>query len=1051
MAVSDKTSETKKPGRHILARRIEILILAALLWLFFVFAGRALCKAAISQISELTNTKITTSSVVFKLNGSVVIKGLKVRPEKRQTYDDTILRADKVYVRFSLFSLLLRNPQLKKITIRDFVFNAQQDVDTGYWNLSDVKINLLQKNDQGKIPSVHIHLKEGKLQYSKVSDGLVKTIAAVPIDARFRPAKAIIGGYSFNITTAKRHDLDKSTLFGFWRPGRIEIGGSISSSDLPAFERKWWINALDVKLAYDENNTYSLQLKMADTQFKHTPIPEMPIFAKPPFLQKFAAVAALQRFFDRYDPKGQVDVELEAQGDLTQLSKSSLHGQVNCDSISIIDSRFPYFMDDITGKIDFTEKNVTLNSLQGTHNTVELTIDGHIEGYGPNRRSQVQITSDNMILDDDLYNALNEKQKQLWSTFSPGGIAKIDYLIDRKTQTDIRKRLEIYLQGANAVYTHFPYPLQNLTGKLSFEKGGVTVSNLVSQAGKQKIILNGQMTAADANKPIYDILIEAKGIPLNAKLKNLLPAEQKQLLEKQFEIINRYGEGAISLNGRIWTEKHEEKPNYQLLLGTENLEINDELFELLPTESRKFVTGLNPKGKINYSIDLNKASSDKQFDYMVLVDLLGNSINFAPFPYPLKDITGNLKIRTNNIKLEDITASTADSVHIAPGSSKITLNGQIFLVDNTFSNALFSLYASDILLDERLGLALPEDIEPFYSNLSPTGRFDLNLENVAIFTSDEGEKYIDFEGFARFDACNFNTTPAITELDAIFKTKGLYKTGVGLSDGQITIIADGVRISKRFFNDLRAELHYDSVEHDWLTENLRANCYNGKLAGKFELKLPEEGGLKYLLQIGFDNIDLQEFLLEGKYKQISSETTEVTKPIEASHIEPSSGKLAGFLSLTGRFNDSQSRIGRCRLLITDMKAGKRSQVAKVLRELEVTEAKDFAFEQMLVDSYIKADQLLLNHIDLSGEALAFNGSGRLNLKNQNIDVTLTARGERIANVEPSIFQSLTEGLGEGVVRIDVTGNFNNPEIKTKALPALKEAAGLLGTKPSKHK
>ncbi len=38
----------------------EVLILAALLWLFFILAGRALCHIALGQIAELTNTKIET-------------------------------------------------------------------------------------------------------------------------------------------------------------------------------------------------------------------------------------------------------------------------------------------------------------------------------------------------------------------------------------------------------------------------------------------------------------------------------------------------------------------------------------------------------------------------------------------------------------------------------------------------------------------------------------------------------------------------------------------------------------------------------------------------------------------------------------------------------------------------------------------------------------------------------------------------------------------------------------------------------------------------------
>ena len=280
MTLSDESSETKKSKRPVLLRRIEILFFLGLLWLFFILTGRALCKIAIFQISELTNTKITTSSVVFNLDGSVVIKGLKVRPEEKQTYDDTILTAKRVSIRFSLISVLLRNPQLKKITVKDFVLNVQQNIDTGQWNLSGVKIQLSKKDGDGKMPFVH--LKGGTVQYSKISEGVGKTIAVVPIDAGFRSAQELIGGYSFDISTAQRADSDKSTLFGSWRPGTIEVWGSISSSDLPAFERKWWIDFINVKLTYDQTNAYSLQLKISDMQLEHTPVSEIPTFVIPP-------------------------------------------------------------------------------------------------------------------------------------------------------------------------------------------------------------------------------------------------------------------------------------------------------------------------------------------------------------------------------------------------------------------------------------------------------------------------------------------------------------------------------------------------------------------------------------------------------------------------------------------------------------------------------------------------------------------------------------------------------------------------------------------------
>jgi hypothetical protein len=200
-------------------------------------------------------------------------------------------------------------------------------------------------------------------------------------------------------------------------------------------------------------------------------------------------------------------------------------------------------------------------------------------------------------------------------------------------------------------------------------------------------------------------------------------------------------------------------------------------------------------------------------------------------------------------------------------------------------------------------------------------------------------------------------------------------------------------------------MEYDTVRKSWVAESLAANCYGGKMTGKFEMGRGQTAGLDYSAQIGFDNIDLREFL-----------------SVENPQQEHSKGKIGGSISVAGKVGDSSSLIGRCRLRITDMEAGRPSALGKLLDVLKLTEPRDFLFEQMLVDSYIKSETMFFEQFDLSGKSVAFNGSGQLNLKNENINLDLTARGRRLAGAEPSFLQSLTESIGKAIVRMDVRGN-----------------------------
>jgi len=1080
---------------------VEVLILAALLWLFFILAGRALCHIALGQIAEMTNTKIKTASVNFHTDGSVLIKELVISPYKNRTHDDTILKAETVYARFSLSSLLLLRPRLKVIDVNDFVFSAQYDLDSGWWNLSALKIKP-PKGASGKMP--RIHLKAGTLQYSKISNGQVKVAVSVPLNASFGFDDQTQDGYSFDITTATMaFGYGQSRLTGFWKPGIVTIAGGISSIDVPELEMAWIINILAAELKYDRENTFSLKLRINDLQSKRSPALDKFVLVGPAFLERSSPFAALQRFFNRYQPYGRVDIDLDVSGNLNRLSESKLAGKVYCRDVAFCYYKFPYTVEHLVGQIDFTKNGVVLNNLSGKHRDVELFFNGWSRDFGPDWKYQIRIKSDNLALNNDLYNALSTTQKESWSAFSPTGFAAIDYRLSRRSQTDKEKKLTVELRGAEAIYRYFPYPLKNLTGRLFFERGNVIFSDVVSKVNECKITLNGEVATHSDNSSIYDVSLKVNNVPLDSTLEAALPDRQRNLYKRihptgladgwikvsshssepanftadlsfkkaslksaQFtspfsdisanavftpdlitvkNFSGRYGDGLVSLTGQIWPYQKNQEFRYRLSLDFEQVRLNNDLFVLLPESLKEIVAEWKPQGKLNLSADLNKESLTEPLDYRITMDCLNDSANFPQFPCPFRDINGTLLITKDSITLKDITATLDDGVPLKAvqrtpfgEASNIKLNGQIALSDNVFSNALLQLSANDIYLDERLGTALPKRIQPLYSRLLPTGRFDLDFENIRVSLTDDGQKSVDFTGDIRFKNSGFKLSDIQTELDAVLKTKGLYKTGDGLSSCRAALDGGTLKIQGKSLTNLKADIFYDPDLHSWSTEGLIADCYGGRSTGKFEFKSAGggvEGASEYLLRLGFDNIDLKQFLSDKKVRETPDNGY-------------TSGKMNGSLSVNARLGDSSSRIGTCRLAISDMQVGQLSPLAKLLQVLKRTESKDFAFDQMFLDSYIRRNDLLIKKLDLSGRTVAFYGSGRIDLQTRNVDLVLIARGRRLATADPSILQSLTEGLGRAVVRMEVIGDFYDPKVTTKTLPVIGETLQILGTKPA---
>lgn len=1077
-----KKSKAGRVGRRIFRWVVLLSILGAAGWFGFLFLGRALCLIAIGQIAELTNTRIETGSVDFRSNGSVFIEKLVISPYKEAEPGQVILRAEKVHARFDVGSLLLLRPVLRQIDVNDFTFNAQYDLDTGKWNLSTLKIKA-PKGTSGKIPL--IHLERGTLQYSKISGGEVKVAASVPLTASFEFDEVMQRGYRFDLKTATQAGgFGESYLRGTWEPGLLTIAGGIASADVPALEMAWTIDVIAAVFKYDANDAFSLDLRIKKLNSKLSPPLDRFVLMGPSFLEKSAPFAAVRKVFRRYSPSGLVNIRLDVSGNFKRLGESLLSGYVDCNDVSIVSANFLYPIEHLKGRIDFTKNGVRLNNLSGRHGDVELSLNGWTRGFAEDLQYDLRVSSENMALDEDLYNALSVERKKFWSMFSPSGRAGVDYRLTRASAEAAATHLVLDLHGVDGVYRRFPYPLKNLTGKVSFEPGRTLISDVVSQADGRRIAIDGAVLGRGDDRRSYDVSIKVENIPLDATLEAALPARQRDLY-RQFnpsgvtsgevkvsrgagaedaatfkadlsfkdgslkseelllpvtevtagavfepnlitikDLSGRYGGNPVSLSGRIWPGDNDGSSRYELDLKFAESALNDDLFDLLPKSARKIVREFEPKGKIGLTVHLKKDDGSESPDYKVMVKCLGNSVNLPQFAYPLKDITGTLVISPESIEFKDINSVPGDSVPVRLNTAYIKLDGRVMLAENAFAGAVFAIDAKDIFFDERLGAALPAGIRRFHDKLLYPSRFDLKLDEVRITPGEDGERLIDINGLLRLENCTLQIAGANMEMDAELNINGLYKTGRGFESCHIFLDGRRFGILGKSFTDVRADIYYDKDRRTWRSENLGADCYDGKLTGKLELRQPEDSPLEYVLQTGFRDVDLKKFLSDTRMKGGSEQ-------------DRTTGKMSGSLNVQALVGDSSTRIGTCKLSISDMQVGRLSPVAKLLTVLRFAEPTEFAFDQMFVDSYIKRNDLIVRKLDLSGRSVAFYGSGEMDLQTRNVNLDLTARGHRQATSDPSVLGSLLEGLGQAVIRIEVTGDFYDPQVTTRTLPFLK--------------
>ncbi|UCD51866.1 MAG: hypothetical protein JSW27_04365 [Phycisphaerales bacterium] len=1078
----------------MLFRFVTVLVVLVVAFvLVAAWVARALPGIAVGEISRLTNTRIEMGAFDFHRDVSVSIDGIVVRPEAEELfYDDTILRAKTVSARFSLGSILRLAPEITEIRIDEFFLDVQCDLDTGRWNVSGLKFNA-GSGRSGARP--RILLEGGKLRYYRVSGGKKDEVMSVPVEARFESDTISAQGYSFELKTSKQSvGYGESALRGSWRPGRFELAGGLSSTDIPSFERAWAVDLLAAEVNYDETGQYDLTLRVKELHSRHSPEVDTFRMMTPEALRQSGALASVQRFFARYRPFGTVgEIQVDAHGHLDELKDSEISGRITCNDISIHDRKFPYAIDHLAGTVDFTQSMAVINELSGKHGDVDVTIEGWCKGFGDERQYRYQVTSDRMTLDEDLYAALKPEQKRLWESFQPSGSIAVNYRLTRSVPFDKRLSLVVDLNDVTATYQKFPYPLSGLTGQLRFDRESIVVSQVLARRGGGQIRLNGKVTDRDTERPMYYITIDGNDLPLDTTLRDALPEPYRELYghfdvngvagvqarvftstdansTAPFQFLadvsleetslrmeglplpiadisaeasvtvdsasikkssGRYGQGQVSLTGGV-RFGHGERPNqYRLKIETEETLVDQATIEALPESIREPVSVFQPEGLVNLAVDIRKADSNAPPDYSVTVECLGDKINHERFPYPLRDIQGHIVVDPGGVTLIGVTAKPDQELEW-DSQSVIQIDGHARLVEGRPVDAGFALQGRDVLFTDALGQVLPMSLQGVYRDLSPRGPFDINLPTLKIGGEGANRGSIEFDGQLDLKTCSLHVSGAGTEVDGTLAVAGLYEAERGFSSGRVHLAADRLTIRGKDVTKLNADIVYDPNAGTWSAHNFLGHCYDGKVLGDFLVEPLGQGVFRYLVTTGLNRVDLRRFLLAGKMG-------------EAVEKDYSSGILNAAVSLGARVGDGSSRLGVCRVDVTDMQVGKMSPLANLLAVLRLTEPSDYAFDRMLIESYLRRNRLLISRFDMSGKNLAFTGGGTMDLLDEDVDLTLTARGKRVGAAQPSLFQSLTEGLGGAVMRVEVTGKADDPHVETKALPVIEDSLKILGT------
>jgi hypothetical protein len=375
-----------------------------------------------------------------------------------------------------------------------------------------------------------------------------------------------------------------------------------------------------------------------------------------------------------YQPVGHVDIDLHykrfADGRTRAIGTIGPHINANGKSdLQITYRDFPMPVRVLSGKAVFNERYVHTMDFKTKHEatgglcSIKGTFsDPEYDSYNLTFRGT------NVHLGESLKNAMPKEHLSLWDSVQPDGRADgVMRMACKGKGLEKTMTVTILPKGkASATYLDFPYPLGKLTGRIEFAGQRMRFIGLTGKQGDATVTIDGTIDNL-ATTPVVHMNVVAKQIPLDSTLRKSLDPE--------------------------WAKTYD---------------------------------SLKPSGTLREVRVALNTQKDTTLDASITATLDGASLTYAPLPYRLDQVRGQIGISATEVTLGHREKGKVVPLTGMHGKAKIYLAGRI---DVSEDEPKFYLDASgtNVAIDASLQKALPKEMRGVFDQLAPAGTADVKV------------------------------------------------------------------------------------------------------------------------------------------------------------------------------------------------------------------------------------------------------------------------------------------------------------------------------------
>ncbi|MDA8744016.1 AsmA-like C-terminal region-containing protein [Rubripirellula amarantea] len=344
---------------------------------------------------------------------------------------------------------------------------------------------------------------------------------------------------------------------------------------------------------------------------------------------------------------------------------------------NLYDGRFshpslPYSVTGMRGKFQCDPKGVKIEAAQALLGDALVLVHGHVDGYDlMDSEVDLDVSTRGLMLDRRIASSLPIQVQEQWNKIQPVGRVDIDAKLNR-VDRQWEKVVDLTCNGVDVQYEKFPYPVEQVIGKITMRGDTIAATNLSARVGGRRMQCAFRIPSRPGLTPEKSFVISTDGpVPINEALLN-----------------------ALSPMGSTKQSKME-----------------------------KFVRSLEPSGSIQLANAIFITDKNNQKTRKIDLSVVDGGLRYDQFAYRLYNVAGTIKVDNDLVHINGFRATNANAGAVqCDGLYRMPTTNQTQV--QTESRLALKFRATNVLMDESLRQSLPASSQQVWDAISPSGILD---------------------------------------------------------------------------------------------------------------------------------------------------------------------------------------------------------------------------------------------------------------------------------------------------------------------------------------